>query len=98
MARTRSASDVGRAEHHPKTKPTHEHTAGTLALLAALGGTAVAYLDTAAFFGSEMLRRMSEIPTQDLLFTLIGLPILAALGGWLFAGSEPARVARTRTG
>ena len=72
-------------------------TAGTLALLAALAGTAVAYLDTAAFFGSEMFQRMSEVPAQDLLFTLIGLPILAALGGWLFAGREPAHMARIRT-
>jgi putative ABC transport system permease protein len=72
-------------------------TAFTLALLAALAGTAIAYLDTAAFFGSELIQRMSEVPTQDLLLTLIGLPTAAGLGGWLFAGREPTYLARTRT-
>lgn len=71
-------------------------TAGTLALLAASGGTAVAYLDTAAFFGSEFPQRLGQVPTTDLLLVLIGLPVVAAVGGWLFSGREPSRSARAR--
>jgi putative ABC transport system permease protein len=70
--------------------------AGTLALLAALGGTAIAYLDTAAFFGSESVERLSQVPTGDLLLALVAMPAIAALGGWLFSGREPARLARAR--
>jgi putative ABC transport system permease protein len=65
-------------------------TAGTLALLAAIGGTAIAYLDTAAFFGTEFLNRMNQAPTIDLLLVLIGLPAAATLGGWLFSTRETA--------
>ena len=36
--RPRSASDVGRANHHPKTKPTHEHTTRAGILRRRLGG------------------------------------------------------------
>jgi putative ABC transport system permease protein len=71
-------------------------TAGVLALLAAIGGAAVAYLDTAAFFGSEFIQRLSEVPTTDLLLVLVALPVTAALGGWLFSGRELARIARVR--
>jgi putative ABC transport system permease protein len=71
-------------------------TAGTLALLAAVGGTLIAYVDTAAFFGSEFIERMSQVPGTDLLLVLVGLPAAAACGGWLLAGGEPARLSRVR--
>jgi hypothetical protein len=34
------------------------------------------------------------VPPSDLLILLIGLPLVAATGGWLFAGREPPAVAR----
>ena len=34
------------------------------------------------------------MPVLDLLLILIGLPVAAAIGGWLFAGREPAAIAR----
>jgi putative ABC transport system permease protein len=36
---------------------------------------------------------MSHVPVFDLLLILIGLPVVAAAGGWLFAGREPAAIA-----
>ncbi|MGH8960370.1 MAG: hypothetical protein ACRDWT_04075 [Jatrophihabitantaceae bacterium] len=68
-------------------------TAGALGLLGAVLGTAVAYLATAAFFRGQLIERMSNIPALDLLLILIGLPVAAAAGGWLFAGREPELIA-----
>jgi putative ABC transport system permease protein len=68
-------------------------TAGALGLLGALLGTAVAYLATAAFFRSQLTERMSHVPVLDLLLIFIGLPVVAAAGGWLFAGREPPAIA-----
>lgn len=65
-------------------------TAGTIGLLAAVSGTVVAYVDTATFFGLSALQRLEQIPGLDLILILVGLPALAALGGWLLAGREPA--------
>lgn len=71
-------------------------TAGTLALLAAIGGTVVGYVDTVAFFGTEFLERLSQVPTADLVAVLVGLPAAATLGGWLFAGREATGLAGPR--
>jgi len=34
------------------------------------------------------------VPITDIVILLIGLPLAAATGGWLFAGREPQAVAR----
>jgi hypothetical protein len=34
------------------------------------------------------------VPPSDILILLIGLPLVAATGGWLFAGREPTVIAR----
>ncbi|MDQ1425710.1 MAG: putative transport system permease protein, partial [Acidimicrobiaceae bacterium] len=69
-------------------------TAGGLALVGALLGTAVAYIATAAFFRNQLSQRMSHPPTLDLLLVLVGLPVAAILGGWVFAGREPPAIGR----
>jgi len=69
-------------------------TAGALGVLGAVLGTAVAYLAVGAFFRSELSERMAHPPTVDLLVILIGLPVLATAGGWLFAGRQPPAIAR----
>lgn len=69
-------------------------TAGSMALLGALLGTAVAYLATVAFFRSQLSERMSQVPTLDLVLILVGLPVIATVGGWLFAGREAPAIAR----
>ncbi len=71
-------------------------TAGALALLGALLGTAGAYLASAAWERSAA--KLVSLPTLNLRVSLavilIGLPLLAAAAGWLLAGREPAGVAR----
>ena len=69
-------------------------TAGLLGLLGALLGTAVAYLATVAFFRSQLSERLGQTPTLDLVLILIGLPVAATIGGWLFAGRRPPAIAR----
>lgn len=68
-------------------------TAGTIGLLGALLGTAVGYAATTAFFRSQLTERMSHVPVLDLVLILIGMPLAATIGGWLFAGREPAAIA-----
>jgi putative ABC transport system permease protein len=73
-------------------------TAGALGALAAVLGTAVAYTMALVFFRSQLSERMSQPPWLDLLLVLVGLPLAAALGGWVFAAREPAALARPAIG
>jgi len=68
-------------------------TAGALALLGALLGTAVAYLALIAWHRSD-LGTLSSVPVASLLVIVIGLPLAATAGGWLLAGREPPTIAR----
>jgi len=34
------------------------------------------------------------VPLTDVLILLVGLPLIAAAGGWLLAGREPEAIAR----
>ncbi|MGE5286544.1 MAG: FtsX-like permease family protein [Micromonosporaceae bacterium] len=69
-------------------------TAGAIGLLGALLGTAAAYLAAVAFYRSSLSTTVSHVPVGDLIVILAGLPLAAAIGGWLFAGREPAAIAR----
>jgi putative ABC transport system permease protein len=71
-------------------------TAGALGLLGALLGTVVAYLAVFAYSWHAVLIGEADLsPGLDLLLlVLIGLPVLAAAGGWLFAGRQPPAIAR----
>ena len=69
-------------------------TAGALGLLGALLGTVVAYLAVFAYAWQAVLTGAADLfPGLDLLLVLVGLPVLAAAGGWLFAGRQPPAVA-----
>jgi putative ABC transport system permease protein len=69
-------------------------TAGALGLLGALLGTVVAYLAVFAYTWQDVLTGQANLfPGPDLLLVLIGLPVLAAAGGWLFAGRQPPAIA-----
>jgi putative ABC transport system permease protein len=69
-------------------------TAGALGLLAALVGTVVAYLAVIASSWSELLAGHADLlPWLDLAAVLVGLPVVAAAGGWLLAGREPRAIA-----
>jgi putative ABC transport system permease protein len=63
-------------------------TAGALGLLGALTGTAIAYLTATAWFRHAAMIA-STAPAAELAVILAGLPLAAAIGGWLFAGRQP---------
>lgn len=46
------------------------------------------------FFRSQLSERMGSVPVLDLVLVLVGLPLVAAAGGWLVAGREPGAIAR----
>ena len=71
-------------------------TAGALALLGAGLGTAAGYVAAIAYSsGSSLdgLSSLSNVPVQNLLIILVGMPLIAAAAGWLLAGREPAAIA-----
>jgi putative ABC transport system permease protein len=71
-------------------------TAGALALLGAVLGTAAGYLAAIAFSRSNSndgLSSLSSVPVQNLLLILVGMPLIAAAAGWLLAGREPPALA-----
>jgi putative ABC transport system permease protein len=68
-------------------------SAGALALLGAVLGTVAAYVAAIAYASDNPLDGLSElssVPTKNLLIILIGMPLVAVVGGWLLAGREPA--------
>jgi putative ABC transport system permease protein len=69
-------------------------TAGALALLGAVLGTAGAYAGLAAGYADD-LAALRPVPVANLLTIAIGLPIVAAAAAWLLSGREPASVARS---
>jgi putative ABC transport system permease protein len=68
-------------------------TAGGLALLGALIGSAGAYLALAAGHLSD-LSTLSRVPLLYLAITVLGVPVAAALTGWMLAGRKPQSIAR----
>jgi putative ABC transport system permease protein len=69
-------------------------TAGALALLGALLGTAGAYAGLSAGYADD-LAALHPVPVANLLTIAIGLPGVATAAAWLLAGREPASVARS---
>jgi len=69
-------------------------TAATLGLLGAILGAAGAVIAAMAWSHSGLSATADGVPPSDILILLIGLPLAAAIGGWLFAGREPPAVAR----
>ncbi|GAB3829282.1 FtsX-like permease family protein [Dactylosporangium cerinum] len=68
-------------------------TAGSLALTGAIIGVACTYLAVLAWYHKE-LHWLAHPPLINLAAILIGLPIVAYLGGWLLTGREPRAIAR----
>jgi putative ABC transport system permease protein len=72
-------------------------TAGALALLGAVVGTAAAYVAAVAYArGSQRdgLSSLQNVPVRYLVAILAGMPLAAAAGAWLLAGRQPPAVAR----
>jgi putative ABC transport system permease protein len=69
-------------------------TAGVIGLLGALLGTAAAAIAALAWAKSSLSAIFGGIPAIDFLLILVGLPVVAAVGGWLLAGRNPSDIAR----
>ena len=69
-------------------------TAASLGLIGALVGTSVAYLASLAYFRSQLSGRLTHVPVADLILILVGLPVIAAIGGWLLSGRQPRDLSR----
>ena len=72
-------------------------TAGALALSGAVVGVVAGYVAAIGFFRASQLDTLSSlgsIPVANLLLILVGMPLIAAVGGWLLAGREPAALGR----
>ena len=73
-------------------------TAGGLAFLGALLGTAAAYVGLFGWFGSNSLEGglsdlTNNVPWGNLFFILIAMPLAAVVIGWVLAGREPRAIA-----
>ena len=72
-------------------------TAFALALGGAVLGTVAAYVGAIGYAWDNPLDGLSElsnVPTTQLLFILVGMPVIAAVVGWLMAGREPSAISR----
>ena len=72
-------------------------TAFALALSGAVLGTVAAYVGAVGYAWDNPLDGLSElssVPTTQLLFILVGMPVIAAVVGWLMAGREPSAISR----
>ena len=71
-------------------------TAGALGLLGAVLGTVAAYVAAVGFARDNSLDGLSDlssVPVSNLLIILVGMPLIAAVVGWLLAGREPPAIA-----
>jgi len=69
-------------------------TAAALGLLGAILGMAGAVIAVLAWAHGSLSGMFGDLPLSDVLILLVGLPLVAAAGGWLLAGREPPLIAR----
>jgi putative ABC transport system permease protein len=105
LIRSETASDLRTLAATGASSPTRRTltaaTAGALALLGAVLGTVAAYVAAVGYAWDNQLDGLSElssVPTENLLIILIGMPLIAAVAGWLLAGREPADLGRQPIG
>jgi putative ABC transport system permease protein len=69
-------------------------TAGALGFTGAVLGIVGGYVGSAGWFRTNSFQGglsalVTSVPVTNLLIILVGMPLVAALGGWLFAGRQP---------
>src|SRR5262249_62390801 len=74
-------------------------TAGALGLTGAVLCTVAGYVAASGVFRTNSFNGgipalITTIPVQNLLLILIGMPLVAAIGGWLLAGREQSAMGR----
>ena len=105
LIRSETASDLRTLAATGASSPTRRTltaaTAGALGLLGAVLGTVAAYVAAIGYAWDNQLDGLSElssVPTENLLIILVGMPLIAAVAGWLLAGREPADLGRQPIG
>ncbi|MGH3229675.1 MAG: FtsX-like permease family protein [Streptosporangiaceae bacterium] len=69
-------------------------TAAALGLLGAILGIIGAVIAALAWAHSSLSTIFNDVLLTDALILLVGLPLIAAAGGWLLAGREPPLITR----
>jgi putative ABC transport system permease protein len=73
-------------------------TAGALGLLGGVLGTFAAYIGVIGWLrgnsAKDGIGALGSVPVANLSVILFGLPLLAAVAGWLLAGRKPSGIAR----
>jgi putative ABC transport system permease protein len=69
-------------------------TAGTLGLLGAALGAVAAILAGFVWAHSALIQTFGNVPWQDIGLLVIGMPLIAAIAGWLLGGRAPSAVSR----
>jgi putative ABC transport system permease protein len=69
-------------------------TAGALALLGSVLGTAAGFATIIAWAPTSVGGTFAHVPWADVLLFLVGLPVAAAVAGWLLAGRQPSVISR----
>ncbi len=97
LIRSESAGDLRTLTATGATSTTRRNltavTAGALALLGAVLGTAGAYVGLAA----GRLSHLTPLPVGDLTVVVVGTPLVATAAAWLLAGREPPELAPRRS-
>ncbi len=101
LIRSETASDLrtltATGASGPARRALTATTAGALALLGAVLGTAAGYVAAIAWFRNSSLNgglsALGNVPVGNLLVILVGMPLAAAAAGWLLAGREPPGMA-----
>ena len=60
-------------------------------------GTVAAYVAAIGYAWDnplDGLSGLSNVPARQLLFIVVGMPVIAAVVGWLLAGREPSVISR----
>jgi putative ABC transport system permease protein len=69
-------------------------TTAALGLLGAILGMAGAVTAGLCWAHSSLSATFGGLPLTDVLILLAGLPLAAAVGGWLLGGREPEAISR----
>jgi putative ABC transport system permease protein len=69
-------------------------TAAALGLLGAVLGMAFALVTSLVWAHGSLSALFGDVPLADVLILLLGLPLVAAAGGWLLGGRESEAIAR----
>ena len=88
--RTLTATGASRATRRTITAA----TSAALGLLGAVLGMAFAVAASLVWAHASLSALFGDVPLTDVLILLVGLPLAAAVGGWLLAGGEPPLIAR----